>query len=171
MALVPEHDIWRYLCTDYRARRAAAWVAWNFGLRIKLWKLTEYRRIVYLVPCRSPVQTWSWTWQFHTISYNFCVTAWFSLPREQLNAKTESDCVCVIYCDLLWSSYMSYMSSGCRHFGPSSDWRTFCAPRVSFKQAATRTDNSIQGIGIHEPPSHLPLTQWQKYKYRYIYIA
>jgi hypothetical protein len=100
MALVPEHDIWRYLCTDYRARRAAAWVAWTFGLRIKLWKLTEYRRIVYLVPCRSPVQTWSWTWQFHTISYNFCVTAWFSLPREQLNAKTESDCVCVIYCDL-----------------------------------------------------------------------
>ena len=167
MALVPEHDIWRYLCTDYRARGAAAWVAWNFGLRIKLWKLTEYRRIVYLVPCRSPVQTWSCTWQFHTISYNFCVTAWFPLPREQLNAKTESDCVCVIYCDLLWSIVI--FIHALHVFRMQTLWSivrlTNFLRSPSLIQTSCDTDNSKQGIGIHEPPSHLPLTQWQKYKY------
>ena len=144
------------ICDDFCqwvTRLVLQLVAWSFGLRIKLWKLTEYRRIVYLVPCRSPlVQTCMV--MYMTVSYNFIRYLRYGLvPCTATRAAECEDGVrlCVIFIHVfrmqtLWSIVRLTNFSRSR----------------SLIQTSCDMDNSKQGIGIHEPPSHLPLTQWLK---------
>ena len=89
-------------------------------LRIKLWKLTEYRRIVYLEPHQQ---------------LNFCSFATKCTGAHDLHFVLTISPVILIWCMCMSLTSLSW---GCGHSGAPANWWALRSPRNSFEDTVFR---------------------------------